>query len=177
MTKLNAKKIMGLALASLIITSCKRELYFPSSESISNMPNGDKVHVSLASQIFVSVKKENKDGDNTYILPEDATIAIWPADNRDFDGLKIEDAKKGLAFDKISQKYVDASNLTFASALQVQFLPVGRYFISVILNDKTEKGKNAYSNRYFAITDSSKVELNKIFSIDTKDNSFNAWTK
>lgn len=110
-----------------------------------------------------------------YLVPERATIVIWPNENGNLEIKEVDKAIQGLAFDRINHTLVSTQNIANTNSISLQDLLPGKYLIAVILNDQIEMGKKAYSTKEITLEKFGKLNLHKIFSPQIKNGEFEAW--
>jgi len=113
-----------------------------------------------------------------YFQSEEATIVIWPSEGRHLTVKNAEQAMAGYAYDEVRDTNVYSGNIAAKHArIAYQDLRPGRYFIAVVLNDKVDVGKRAYSTTEIELAQFGKIAIHKAFDEHSKNEKFEAWNK
>jgi len=112
-----------------------------------------------------------------YFQSEEATIVVWPSAGRHLDITNAERAMAGYAYDAVRDTSIYSDNIATIDRIAQQDLPPGRYFIAVVLNNKVDAGKRAYSTTEVELTQFGKIAIHKAFDEHSKDEKFEVWSK
>ncbi|MNJ92210.1 hypothetical protein D3C87_98750 [compost metagenome] len=111
-----------------------------------------------------------------YVSPVDATIIMWPSDDKTLAIKDVDKALEGIALDTKTNTEVKTENITKSSGIQLQDYRPGKYLIAVILDADAESGKRSYSSQEITLREYGKIYMHKIFSKDVKDGEFEEWS-